>query len=108
MLFRRCASQVDQEILHASVKIDSASSQHDRFRDVMVAFSENAAAQLRHCQEAYEGAVASLKEMVHFFGESWSNDKPATLFRIVSDFLAMFDKTVAEFITRQAKQDMVS
>ena len=91
--------QVDGEILHASVQLDDESSRSDQFRDKMVAFSEHAAAELRACQSALDAAVAALKTMVAFFGEKWDNQKPQGLFKIVADFLVMFDKTVAEVIT---------
>jgi hypothetical protein len=87
---------VDGEILHASVQLDDESSRSDQFRDKMVAFSEHAAAELRACQSALDAAVAALKTMVTFFGEKWDNQKPQSLFKIVADFLVMFDKTVAE------------
>ena len=45
--------------------------------------------------------------MVLFFGEQWSNEKPAALMRIVADFLVMFDKTVSDVLTMRAKEEMV-
>ncbi|KAK3276971.1 hypothetical protein CYMTET_14994 [Cymbomonas tetramitiformis] len=99
-------SKVDEEILHASVEMTPESSQHDKFRDVMVNFSEQGVVEVKTLKEDAAACVDSLKEMCQFFGETWADDKPNNLFRTVREFLVIFDRTIAEIIAKKAREEM--
>lgn len=99
-------SKVDEEILHASVKMTEESSQHDKFRDVMVNFSEQGVVEMKALKEDAASCVDALKEMCQFFGETWADDKPNHLFRTVREFLVIFDRTIAEIVAKKAREEM--
>ena len=62
----------------------------------------------RHCscgllgpdQEHEAGTFEAMRSVTAFFGEDWDEADPARVLRVVRDFVALFDKCMAEMEVR--------
>ena len=89
---------VHGEVLKASgadpeqSKEESKDETHDKFRDVMVPFAENASHFVENAKTLSETANESMKQTTEFFGEPFKKDNGGRIFKLVADFLVTFDK----------------
>jgi formin 2 len=91
-------ASVNDEVLRAagvnpgSSKAEQSEETHDRFRDVMVPFAEEAEKALANAQALEASARDAMRSATEFFGEPFKLDNGGRIFKLVADFLVTFDK----------------
>ena len=91
-------ASVNDEVLRAagvnpgSSKAEQSEETHDRFRDVMVPFAEEAEKALANAQALEASARDAMRSATEFFGEPLKLDNGGRIFKLVADFLVTFYK----------------
>ena len=82
----------------------SSAETHDRFRDVMMPFTESADVDITAAQALAASATEGMKQTTEFFGEPFKKDNSGRIFSLVADFLVTFDKVLKDLKAQEVAE----